>query len=65
MFYCELGQHQSGSGEKEHKICTQKRDKIYFDKDKQEIGRGWEIRKEASSCANCVNTPGIWINITT
>lgn len=54
MFYCAVTKKLSKSGEKPYKIVTEKRQRIYMRKFRDEdgnveeviVGRGWEIVKE-------------------
>lgn len=38
-------------GERENKIVTERRDKVYTDSEGNETGKGWEIAKEVSVSA--------------
>ena len=58
MFYDQVTGKLSKSGEKMHKIVTQKRDRVYTKKVRDEetkkmvvveIGRGWEVVKEINA----------------
>lgn len=50
MFRCELTGKNTKSGEKMKKIVLETRERVYYDKDDYEIGRGREIVKEISVC---------------
>ena len=57
MFKCDNCDRITNSSEKEGKIITKIRDKIYYEKDKfgskKEIARGHEIVKEIKVCESC------------
>ncbi len=48
MFRCEITGIQSQPYESPRKLVTERRAKIYFDKDGKKIGEGWEIAKEVT-----------------
>lgn len=48
MFYCQLGFHFTKPCDKQVKIVSQRRDRIYPDQ-----SRGWEIVSTVNSCAEC------------